>query len=65
MRLASALLAVAAMPLAAVAGVQHAEAPQASSLAATMAGAYGVISLGLWLAAEVAGRKARRGGGWR
>lgn len=65
MRTAAALLAVMAMPLAVVAGVQNAEAPQASSLAATMAGAYGVGAVVLWLAAEAMRWRARRNGGWR
>jgi hypothetical protein len=65
MRTAAALLAVMAMPLSVVAGVQRAEAPQAASLAATMAGAYGVGAVVLWLAAEAIRWRGRRGGGWR
>jgi hypothetical protein len=61
MRSAAALLAAMAMPLAVVAGVQRAEAPQASSLAATMAGAYGVGAV----AAEAMRWRGRRSGGWR
>lgn len=61
MRTAAALLAIMAMPLAVVAGVQRAETPGASSLAAMIAGAYGVGAVVLWLAAEA----MRWRGRWR
>jgi hypothetical protein len=58
MRLASALLAVAVMPLAVVAGVQRAETPEVAGLAEALAIAYGLGALVLWLAAEVTGWRA-------